>query len=202
MRPSTGGREFSARIIELGVFDPESDESDWTTIIDGHCVLSRLSLGDSMGVVSDPLAVPPGPKVQAAIVYAFWDNKCVVEKLGDCDNYFQYYQMQTRRLGMSVSRKKSNTYTVATKTHEDLLYVVGALRKAKHWRRVEVRNAWSDRFSSHTDVAINEAIDLALRLWLMLNVLDDHQNTRLEQNPTIQLNEQLTLEDFIKSQLP
>lgn len=126
----------------------------------------------------------------------------MINRMANCKDYFEYYQLQTRRLGMPVSSKDLDVPAIAAATHEDILRIVEILRVAKCWRRSNVRDALKPYFLNHSDIAINEAIDLALRLWLMLNVLDDRQSIHLDQSPAIQWGEHCNLQEFISAQFP
>ena len=45
-------------------------------------------------------------------------------------------------------------------------------------------------------------MDLAVRLWLMLNILDDRQNIHLDQSLALQWNEDATLQGFVSQLFP
>ncbi|KAL8918359.1 MAG: hypothetical protein Q9208_007378 [Pyrenodesmia sp. 3 TL-2023] len=157
-----------------------------------------------MSGTARPLTVLPEPKLQAVILHSFWelDPSSADDKLTQCKDYFEYYHLQVRRLNMSVSSKDTIGSVTAAMTHEDVIAIVDALHHGCHRQKSDLRSVLKTRFPDRADGAINDAIDLALRLWLMLNVLDDRRNIYLDQNPAIQWGEEDTLQSFIGGQFP
>ena len=111
-----------------------------------------------MDVVSQPLAYGPGPKLKALLLDAFWSVGAynAQDRIALCDDYFQYYHLQTRRLGLLVLSKLGNAPMTAATTHDDIIYIVEELRKRKHLQKIEVRDALKDRFLGHTEASINQ----------------------------------------------
>ncbi|KAI4191030.1 MAG: hypothetical protein LQ346_004816 [Caloplaca aetnensis] len=155
-----------------------------------------------MDTISQPLSIAPGPITQGNLLAVFW-GEGAYDRLVDvaqCEDYFEYYNLQARRLDLWISSKNANTATAVARSHGDVLKIVRTLQGASRWRRSEVRDDLKIHFPFCTDTAINDAIDLALRLWLMLNVLDDRQGIHLDQNRAIQWGEEATLQDFAQEQ--
>jgi hypothetical protein len=92
---------------------------------------------------------------------------------------------------------------IAAKDYKAIIQIAEVLACAGSKCRVCVReDLWKlDVFKSSTDIALNNAIDLSLRLWLMLNV---RQNSRTLTPDTVALqwNDDDTLSQFVKQQFP
>ncbi|MCJ1455807.1 hypothetical protein MMC28_006163 [Mycoblastus sanguinarius] len=146
-----------------------------------------------MDATQSSLGSPPGPKTRLAIIERFWNKRVLNDRLDTYGAYFRYYELESKRLYLGVSKRDPDHGALAATTHEDITFVVTALSKGRNSRRREIRQTLQSRFPHSDDLAIDESINLALRLWLMLNVLDDHQNVHLKQTPAIQWNEQATL---------
>ena len=155
----------------------------------------------AMDAIQQPLHDRPGPKTQMAIIKAFWNKTILEGNLKRYKAYFEYYHMETRRLTMGILIGNHAPSMLAA-THEDIIWIVCALSTNRRSPKCEMRDVLRERFHVATDSACNQAMDFAIRLWLMLNVLIDDRKRHLSQSPVIQWDGQSTLENFVNYQLP
>lgn len=137
-----------------------------------------------MAALSDSLAEFPAPGTQVAIIEGFWKKKVPEVRLTNYASYFNHYHWETRKLRLGVESDKKGQ--MAAKTHQDILLVVDALSERRQCRRSDVRDALENRLYDATTLAIDESIDQAIRMWLMLNVLGHERAIHLTQTPAIQ----------------
>lgn len=136
------------------------------------------------------------------IARAFFGPTCSKAQVDGLERYFVYYNQELGLLCRGISEASWQINSLAVKTYEDLVYVVDLLSDSGDSRRPEIRQRMVLRFRSSDVVGMNRSINLAIRLWLMINTQDpEFSGLRLEATP-IQWNDECTLLAFFQSLFP
>ena len=103
----------------------------------------------------------------------------------------------------SGSHQTNNRRLLAASNYKDVLQIADVLASAGSRCRVCVRGELRKAtvFKDSDDFSLNNSIDLALRLWLMLNIRQIRRNVAPDTN-TLQWNDDDTLSQFVKQQFP
>jgi hypothetical protein len=124
-------------------------------------------------------------------------------------NYFKYLAQETLDLKWPEKLpKQQQVAELAVKTHEELLEVVGLLRKSKSLKRETIRAILDQKFrDNHTlnanrDVSLNRTMDIAIRRWLMINTREEKFKGLGSGGSCVTWNDGLTLEECIESLFP
>jgi hypothetical protein len=144
----------------------------------------------------------PGDHTKLAILLAFFHTTGDSQTIRSYENYFNYYEHESKRLWIGIAPQFWPATRLAAKTHEDILHIAGSLAGRTLWTRPQLREHLQLYFRDAEDLAIDYSINLALRLWLMLNVRDVELGVQTLQKPAIQWDDASTLEDFVASQFP
>lgn len=111
------------------------------------------------------------PDLRIHIAQAFFGFTVpFTERIYALKQYFIYFSDELKLLRTGISRESWQTKDLAIHNCEDLFHVVDILRTSKGHRRPEIRQKLLSRFGTTNDLAINRSLNLALRLWLMINV--------------------------------
>ena len=143
-------------------------------------------------------------------------NKSAKEKdLPAYEDYLALYRQEIRAIERSqrhaaaTRNEEANTNRIgdqkalAARDYKDILRIVEVLARAKSKCRScvrdELRNC--DDFNNSSDTSLNNSIDMAFRLWLMLNVRRFDQ-TLSPDTVSLQWNDDDTLDQFVGQQFP
>ncbi|KAI9672489.1 MAG: hypothetical protein M1817_003255 [Caeruleum heppii] len=158
---------------------------------------------DGIGSLRDPLS----DELKKEIVACFWRQRTQDVHLPDFISFFHYYDRTCKALYLGVLEKEADV--TAASTHHHVMSIVSCLwdyldeetEKDLPCRRPTVRES----LESHTfgegvsHDHINRSIDLALRLWLTINIRDPKfapaSNSR-------QWDDESSLRSFIASRFP
>lgn len=119
--------------------------------------------------------VPRG-RIKYDIISTFFglDRHQAQNRLGEYTDFFHSYSTKLRELRFRASGSTSLIIDqLAARSHEDILRICKALAHKKHLQRADIREILRTSFNEVEDRAVDRSIDLALRLWLMINVRDD-----------------------------
>lgn len=136
------------------------------------------------------------------IAQAFFGSTCCIAQVDALGRYFVYYNQELGLLRRGISEGSWQINNLAVKTSEDIFYVVDLLRSSGDSRRPEIRQRMLLKFQSSDEVGINRSINLAIRLWLMINTQDlEFSGLRHEATP-VQWDDKSTLSAFLRSLFP
>lgn len=152
--------------------------------------------------MSDSLLQTPCHETQLAILSNFFQTNRAHHLLDSHKTYFQYYEAELKRLRIGIAPPLWLVSTLAAKTHKDILHIASTLSEHRCSTRPQIREKLHSRFQDSDDLALNRSVDLALRLWLMLNVRDRELSVQTLQKPSICWHDDSTLKDFVASQFP
>ena len=150
-----------------------------------------------MGSTQVKLTDRPGQKSQIA--------KAVLRSDPDNDaleSYFKYYTEELGLLRKSISAESWQTACLAVQKYEDIFLIIDILRDHPGLRRPEIRQYLSSKLPSSDASSVDRAINLAIRLWLMINVQEPEFEGLRYEATSIQWNNEQTLEVFIQSLFP
>lgn len=127
---------------------------------------------DQTGSTRTMLVDPLSDHLKKEIVHQFWHRPNELIKLEDYAPYFKYYEETCSNLHVGI---QSTADTLAVHTHEELLLIVKLLwahqESGSEKTRVSLRDSLrAECFNEESDERINGSIDLALRLWLTMNI--------------------------------
>ncbi|KAK5055303.1 hypothetical protein LTR84_013053 [Exophiala bonariae] len=151
------------------------------------------------------LLTSPAEDVQLAILGVFFDNGNHVPDQESLKPFLEYYKKETAELDFGVQPRISENHMTVLRTHDDIIHTVNILKGNQDSTRLEIRkllNRDACRFASTPDHEINLAIDLSLRLWLMLNVRCPETRFLTPSAQSIQWDDTTTLRQFIVAQFP
>lgn len=142
------------------------------------------------------------PTSKHAIAQNLFGSVVREEQIDALQLYFVYYNQELRLLHEGLSEESWQTKNLAAKTYEDIFFVVDVLRDKSHARRPEIRQSLSSRFPSSDHMGLDRSINLALRLWLMLNTQEPEFAGLRHEATLVQWNDESSLLSFIHSLFP
>lgn len=127
------------------------------------------------------LSRKPTDDLKRRIVNCFWRQPEELIDLTDYVGFFNYYRDICRSLHLGIQSKKVDT--LAAQTHEDVLTIIDCLWSCQEVGFQETRQSLrgklkEKRSNEETDERINASIDLALRLWLTMNIRESDLYSR------------------------
>ena len=119
------------------------------------------------------LSRKPTDDLKRKIINCFWRQPEELIDLKDYVGFFDYYRDICRSLHLGIQSKQVDT--LAAQTHEDVITIVDCLWSSQEAGFKETRQSFRGRLkesrrNDETDERINASIDLALRLWLTMNI--------------------------------
>lgn len=147
-----------------------------------------------------PLPLSAGPRGQTKhnIVSAFFgpESDQAQSRQGEFTEFFQSYSAKLRQLRIGAISDSWEINKLAAQSHDDVLRICRLLADKKHLKRAEIRNILYASFSQAEEKAVDMSIDLAIRLWLMINVRDDELSVNEPSKSSAQWADQETLQDL------
>jgi len=116
--------------------------------------------------------------------------------------YFDYYIEELELLWMGISEETWQTKGLAAKTYEDIFYIVKILRDNGHSLRPELRPLLRSRFPLSDDLSLDRSINLAIRLWLMINTQEPQFGGLRHEATCVQWDDERTLRTFFQNLFP
>ena len=149
----------------------------------------------------------PVPRVQVKydIISAFGlDSNQAQTRPDEYTGFSKSYSTNLRQLLLRASGSSSLLINqLAARSHEDkVLCVCKALANKKHLRRADIREILRTSSNEDEDRAIDRSMDLALRLWLMINVRDDELSINEPRKLSVQCADTETLQELLHRLFP
>jgi hypothetical protein len=142
------------------------------------------------------------PGSRAQIAHAFFGTSSFDGHLDELQGFFTYYQQELQLLRKGISTESWQSEYLAIKTYEDIFYVVDVLHSHGDSRRPEIRSLLSPRFPSSNMLGLNCSINLAIRLWLMINAQEIRFEGLRHETTSVQWNDECTLREWLQSLFP
>ena len=120
----------------------------------------------------------------------------------ELQSYFQYYTQELELLytGFSSETSQANNLTVAS--FEDIFYIVRTLQKNSTSRKDDIHSMLQARFQSSDKLGLDRSINLAIRLWLMINAQEPKFSGIRLGVTCAQWDDESTLELFVRDLFP
>jgi len=158
-----------------------------------------------MSITSIPCALNQKPgdetkkKIGKAVFGATFVDSVGLQDLGE---FFDYYEGQRKWLKTGKDSESHQTTGLTAQTHEDIITVIGFLRKDLAAQRESIRTSMLTQFRNAELVGLNRSIDIALRMWLMINVREEEFRDLGPGIPCVQWNDDASLANFVMGLFP
>ncbi|KAL8653592.1 MAG: hypothetical protein Q9226_003786 [Calogaya cf. arnoldii] len=155
-------------------------------------------------MLSAPIALPDSPDFKRQITHVIYGHAYggQIQQQGQLERYFAYYLEELDLLRKGISDDSWQTKCLAVKTCEDIFHVINVLRDNGESRRTVIRQLLSSRLPSENVTALDRSINLAIRLWLMVNTQEPmFEGLRHEAN-FVEWDDESTLRDYFQSLFP
>jgi hypothetical protein len=116
--------------------------------------------------------------------------------------YFEYYEEELRLLRVGANPNIWQAGHLAVDQHEDVVEVVKLLRRLKDRTRKDVEDEVAKCFKNADPDCISRSIDLAIRLWLMINVRESQFRSLRPLCTCVDWQKEKTLEDLMRDLFP
>lgn len=116
--------------------------------------------------------------------------------------YIEYCHEELRMLRTGLSQQIWQSQKLAVKTLEDIACVVNVLQQHQHCIRPDIRHLLLRHLPQASTAELDRSIDLALRLWLMLNFQESDYETLRHEASCVQWDERSTLCERIDKLFP
>jgi hypothetical protein len=116
--------------------------------------------------------------------------------------YFDYYIKELELLRTGISEETWQTTGLPTNTYEDIFYVVNVLRENGDSGRPGIRSLLRTRFLSSDNIGLDRSINLAIRLWLMINTQEPKFEGIRHEATCIQWDDETILRTFLQNLFP
>ena len=138
------------------------------------------------------------------IAEAFFGPNFEEEQLQSLETYFEYYSEELSLLYKGISQKSWQATNLPIETHDDIFHIVNLLRDRdnRDILRPGLRQNLSLRFCSSDNEGLNRSINLAIRLWLMINAQEPEFQSLRKGATSIQWNDETKLSAFLQSLFP
>lgn len=139
-----------------------------------------------MASINKPLTEILDISEQVEIVREIWQKEVRNSELSNYESYLKYYRGQMKRLQWGNIEEDYLINRLAAKSHDDLLQLVNRLSSHRNQTYADIRREIQSLFPCSIDIQVKQSIDLALRIWLMLNVRDAHLQLHYPMTPRLQ----------------
>jgi hypothetical protein len=147
------------------------------------------------------MATPSSLPIQS-ILAAFLripDNKVEHER---CTTYISFYNRTWNMLGLELHAEAGTTQSITKEQVRVIVETISSeVSKARTCQRVALRAALShdSQFQNLSTESLNQAISVALRLWLVLNI---REGRTAPGTKPIKWNDEISLQDLVAKQFP
>lgn len=117
-------------------------------------------------------------------------------------DFVAYYAEEPRKLQTGLTRSDWPIPSLNEKTHRDILGITTILKDNKDQKRPIIRQMLNSQQKHESQSSLDHLCDLAVRMWLMINVLDAEISLVDDEAPRKPWLEQQSLHDLIKSLFP
>ena len=147
------------------------------------------------------LPAQPAEEIELAILKTFFPRAKFDSEVVSFRPFLEFYRKEIEALDFGVV---PSGRVAIIQSNDDIIYLVGVLHTNQDSTRLEIRqllNGHGCRFASISDHGVNLAIDLSLRLWLMVNVRSPESKSPTS-TYSIEWDDLTTLRNFIAKQFP
>jgi hypothetical protein len=155
-----------------------------------------------MAHTQDSLSTIPGDETKLRIGEEVFGNAFDPDVGLECfQEYFKYYDKQIDWLRRGVTSESDQLTGVAARTHDDIITIIRTLREHADSTRPQIRDKLRNggQIRGGEDSDLDRAIDIALRLWLLINIRPAGSGIGVG---CVRWNEKSTLRRFLRSLFP
>jgi hypothetical protein len=107
------------------------------------------------------------------IVRAFWQKSSTLDDLCRYREYLKYYKKELLLVAFVPLGEGHSNSTLALQTHAELLELAKTISQSRHLERRELHRLIQARQPQHSIESIKLTIDLAVRIWLTINIREE-----------------------------
>jgi hypothetical protein len=155
-----------------------------------------------MAALTDALTRKLTIETKGNVMETIFESRSNITRHALSDRYFKYYEQELEMVQFGSITQMGPVTPLAVKTHADILLVIREIQTDCLLTKCKVRDKLRVHFSEAKDAELNASIDLALRLWLMLNVRDPRLKLQTPQTPIVSWGETLSFKDFMEQTFP
>lgn len=156
-----------------------------------------------MAASQTEIHVLPNDSIRLEIGKRFFGSRFNEKRgLKDFKQYFDHYDQEINHLRVAQSPELWQTTGLAATTHQQILSTVDLLRNNRNARRPQLRTSLEQIFPNAPITSLNRTIDVAIRLWLMVNLREEKFHDLGLHRPCRQWNDDDSLCDFLHSLFP
>jgi hypothetical protein len=144
-----------------------------------------------------PITQNPTIETKKFVIETIFESRSNTTRNGLFDRYFKYYVEELEMVQFRGITQMAPVTPLAVKTHADILVVIREIQTSCLLPKCKLRDKLRVHFPEAEDPELNASIDLALRLWLMLNIRDPRLKLQAPRTPILAWGETLPLRDFI-----
>lgn len=151
------------------------------------------------------LLTQPAEEVELVILRTFFGRRKSNFDLKHLKPFLDFYKKEIEELDFGVVPSVSNDHVTVIRSHDDIIHIVNILHTNQDNSRSEIRkllNGDGCRFAATPHHDVNLAIDLSLRLWLMVNVRCPDSRFLTPSTSSVEWDDTTTLRQFIVKQFP
>jgi hypothetical protein len=149
-----------------------------------------------------PITQNPTIETKKFVIETIFESRSNTTRNGLFDRYFKYYVEELEMVQFRGITQMAPVTPLAVKTHADILVVIREIQTSCLLPKCKLRDKLRVHFPEAEDPELNASIDLALRLWLMLNIRDPRLKLQAPRTPILAWGETLPLRDFIDHTFP
>lgn len=115
------------------------------------------------------------------------------------EEFLSYYSEEPKKLQTGITKADWPVPNLEERTHHDILNIVSFLKEHLTENRSEVRQQFLFKHQELDLASLNHLTDLAIRMWLMINVLDSDVELVDDEAPRRPWSGTRSLEELVKS---
>jgi hypothetical protein len=155
-----------------------------------------------MAALTDALTRKLTIETKENVIETIFESRSNITRHAPSNRYFKYYEQELEMVQFGGITQMGPVTPLALKTHADILLVIRKIQTNGLLTKCKVRDKLRVHFPEAKDAELNASIDLALRLWLMLNVRDPRLKLQSPQTPIVSWGETLPFKNFIEQTFP
>lgn len=113
--------------------------------------------------------------------------------------FLSYFSEEPKRLQTGITKADWPIPNLEERTHQDILCIISFLRENRKEKRSACRQKFLIQHQELDHVSLNHLMDLAVRMWLMINILDSEVELVDDEAPRKPWSETWSLDELINS---
>src|SRR5579859_1639393 len=155
-----------------------------------------------MVVEGTPLKHRPMPGLRLQVFESLFGFQVPPSNLPDLVDYFNFYVEEIGLLDIGIGTQTRQAVRIAATTHEDILHVAKTIRDYADGTRQDLNRILQYKFTDKSEVEIDNAINLAIRLCLLVNVRDKNFSSLRSRTRCVVWTGDIPLKKFLDSLFP